>query len=108
MAFAIKTVHIVVVLNFLLAGAIFALAYALWGYRRRLRQLSDWLRVHERQVALGPKQLGYALTLGRVQLAATRLQTARWQQRSHQVAQVMGLVRVMQTILLYQTRRKRS
>ncbi len=96
------------VLNCLLAGAILALAYGLWGYKRQLQQLSDLLHEVAQKGELGPKRLGYALTLRRVQLAATRLEMARWQQRSRQVAQIVGLVRVVQTVLLYRARGKRK
>ncbi|MGB7485290.1 MAG: hypothetical protein WA783_05010 [Phormidesmis sp.] len=107
-AFPLETVHIVVVFNCLLAGAIFALAYGLWGYKRQLQRLSGQLYAMAQTGGLGSKQLGYTLTLRRVQLAATRLEMARWQQRSQQVAQVVGLVRLIQTVLLYRARRRKG
>jgi len=104
----LAAVHIVVVLNCLLAGVILALAYGLWGYKRQLQRLSAQLYVMAQTGGLGSKQLGYALTLRRVQLAATRLEMARWQQRSRQVSQVVGLVRLVQTVLLYRARRRKG
>ena len=87
----------VVIINCLLAGLIGCLAVGLWRWCLQLRQLTAKLQ----RVSVSPRQLGYSITLGRVQLAETRLELARLQQRSHQVQQGLRLIKLLRLLLIY-------
>jgi len=87
----------VIIINCLLAGLIGGLAIGLWRWRCQLQQLTARLR----SVSRSPKQLGYGITLRRVQLAETRLGLVQLKQRSHQASQALRLLKLLRLVAIY-------
>jgi len=89
----------VISLNCLLAVLVSYMALGLWRWRCQLQQLTAQLH----SMTIAPKQVGYAITLKRVQLAEARLGLARLQQRSQQARQTLQLVKLLRLLLLYRS-----
>ncbi|PZO57634.1 MAG: hypothetical protein DCF15_06725 [Phormidesmis priestleyi] len=97
---------IVVCINCLLAVGVIKLTYGLWQWRPQLVDLNHDLQ--QAQVNPGlltdPRQVGYRLTASRAQILAARLGMARWQKLTRQIDQVLQLVGIVRSLLLYRTR----
>ena len=96
---------IVVCINCLLAVGVLGLTYGLWQWHHQLVELNQDLRQMQINPGLtDPRQVGYRLTASRAQILAARLSMARWQKLIHQIDQVLQLVGIVRSLLLYRTR----
>lgn len=92
---------LVIVLNGLIALGVCWLAYGLWQWRQGLIGFNRWLQSTGNTARRTPQEMGYALTLQRVQLTQVRLQLSRWQLRSRQFRQLLKLLQLLRTLLIY-------
>ena len=95
---------IVVIINCSVAAFVLMLAYRLWHWRAQLSQLGNWLEQLEETAQLSPQQAGYSITLKRIEIAATRLEVAKFQRRSQQLHSIIQLFRLLRSLMLYRTR----
>lgn len=91
----------VIALNSLIALGVCWLAYGLWQWRHRLIVFNSWLQSTDTTARNAPRQMGYSLTLQRVQLTQVRLGLAQWQLRSRQFRQLLKLLQLLRTLLIY-------
>lgn len=98
---------IVSILNSLIALGVCWLAYGLWQWRARIVVFHSWLQSTDNTARNTPQEMGYALTLQRVQLTQLRLGLARWQLRSRQLRQLFKLLKLLRTLLIYRVGRRR-
>ncbi|MEL6814086.1 MAG: hypothetical protein AAFP03_04635 [Cyanobacteria bacterium J06598_3] len=97
----------VITLNSLIALGVCWLAYGLWQWRQGLIVVNSWLQSKDATARNTPQEIGYALTLRRVQLTQLRLGLAQWQLRSRQLRQLLGLLKLLRTLLIYRAGQRR-
>ncbi|MEM9091424.1 MAG: hypothetical protein AAGC93_22130 [Cyanobacteria bacterium P01_F01_bin.53] len=92
---------IVIGLNSLLALGVCWLTHGLWQWRRGLINFNSWLQSAQQSSQDKPQQMGYDLIVKRAQIAQTRLDLARWRLRSRRLHQVIQLISLFRSLLLY-------
>ncbi|MBE9064868.1 hypothetical protein [cf. Phormidesmis sp. LEGE 11477] len=116
---ASSTVLAVIAGNCLLAALVMLMIKKVWRWRCELTRLTAWLRSvggesgagHSADnaanaVAIASQQMGLALMMRRSHIAETRLRLARLKLISHQINQLLGLIRLL--IVIGQRHRRKS
>lgn len=94
----------VICLNGLIAVGVCWLTYWFWQWRGSLIQLNRWLQKTEQLSHRDSQQMGYELMLRRAQIIEARLGLAQWKLRSRQIRQVLKLLSLLRTVLIYSRR----